>query len=119
MKLGNVYIDINNTWLNPTKIRRITIIGSKKMLLFDEMDLVNTIKIYNKYAEYPKVQEFDKKFFKSKALIYEGKNFSPKIKSKSPLESEIRHFLKCTNSKIIPKTDFNFAFNIMKFLKKI
>ena len=79
MKLGSVYIDINNTWLNPTKIRRITIIGSKKMLLFDEMDLVNTIKIYNKYAEYPKVQEFDKKFFKSKALIYEGKNFSPKI----------------------------------------
>ena len=81
---------------SPTKIRRITIIGSKKMLLFDEMDLVNTIKIYNKYVEYPKVHEFNKKFFKSKALIYEGKNFSPKIKSKSPLKSEIRHFLKCT-----------------------
>ena len=119
MKLGNAYIDINNTWLNPIKIRRITIIGSKKMLLFDEMNLVNTIRIYNKYAVYPKVHEFEKKFFKSKALIYEGKNFSPKIKSKSPLESEVRHFLKCTNNKIIPKTDFNFAFKIMKFLKRI
>ena len=119
MKLGNVYIDINNTWLSPTKIRRITIIGSKKMLLFDEMDLINTIKIYNKYAEYPKVQEFDKKFFKSKALIYEGKNFSPQIKLQSPLESEIKHFLKCVNKKITPKTNFNFAYTILKFLKKI
>ena len=119
MKLGNVYIDINNTWLNPTKIRRITIIGSKKMLLFDEMNLVNTIRIYNKYAEYPKVHEFDKKFFKSKALIYEGKNFSPKIKLKSPLEREIKYFFKCVNKKIIPKTNFNFAYKILKFLKKI
>ena len=119
MRLGNIYIDINNTWLYPNKIRRITVIGSKKMLLFDEMDLVNTIKIYNKYAVYPKIHEFDKKFFKSKALIYEGKNFSPKIKSKSPLECEIRHFLKCTNNKIIPKTDFNFAYKILKFLKTI
>jgi len=119
MKLGNVYIDINNTWLYPTKVRRITIIGSKKMLLFDEMDLMNTIKIYNKYAEYPKVHEFDKKFFKSKALIYEGKNFSPKIKSTSPLKAEIKHFLNCVNKKILPKTDFNFAYKILSFLKKI
>ena len=89
------------------------------MLLFDEMDLVNTIKIYNKYAEYPKIQQFDEKFFKSKALIYEGKNFSPKIKSKSPIEVEIKHFFKCVNKKIIPKTNFNFAYKIMKFLKKI
>ena len=119
MKLDSAYIDINNTWLNPNKIRRITIIGSKKMLLFDEMDLVNTIKIYNKYAVYPKVQEFDKKFFQSKALIYEGKNFSPKIKLKSPLESEIKYFLKCVNNKNTPKTNFNFAHKIFKFLKKI
>ena len=84
-----------------------------------EITVDEIIKIYNKYAEYPKVHEFDKKFFRSKALIYEGKNFSPKVKLKSPLECEIRHFLKCTNNKIIPKTDFNFAFKIMKFLKGI
>ena len=118
MKLDGIYIDINNTWLNPTKIRRITIIGSKKMLLFDEMDLESTIKIYNKYVKYPKIQEFDKKFFKSKALIYEGKNFSPKIKLKSPLEAEIKYFFKCVNKKILPKTDFNFAYKILNFLKK-
>ena len=32
MKLNKAFIDINNTWLSPTKIRRITIIGSKKMI---------------------------------------------------------------------------------------
>ncbi len=119
MKLDNTFIDINNTWLNPTKIRRITIIGSKKMLLFDEMNLHNPIKIYNKYAVYPKIQHFKKDFFNKKALIYEGKVSLPKVKFTSPLKKEIEHFFNTIfkNEKLI--TNFDFAFKISKFLKRI
>jgi len=119
MKLNEAFIDINNTWLSPTKIRRITIIGSKKMLLFDEMDLLNPIKIYNKYAVYPKIEDFKKSFFQKKALIYEGKVYLPKIKCISPLKKEIKHFFDCINKKKKIKTDFDFAFKISNFLSKI
>ena len=45
--------------------------GSKKLIdILDEMNLKEPIKIYNKYAKYPKIHEFKKKFFASKALIY-------------------------------------------------
>ena len=43
---GDIKIDINVSWLNPEKIRKIIIIGSKKMLVFDEMNSKQPLKIY-------------------------------------------------------------------------
>ena len=119
MKLGNIFIDINNSWLSPIKIRTLTIIGSKKMLLFNEMDMNNPIKIYDKYAKYPKIEQFNKKFFKSKALIHLGKNTSPKINFLPPLKNEIKHFLNSGIHKNAPVTDYNFSYKILKLLKSI
>ena len=65
------------------------------MLLFNELDFKNPIKIYNKYATYPKISNFKKKFFTQKANIYLGSTLTPKIKSKSPLENEMKEFLWC------------------------
>ncbi len=61
LRLNNIDIDINNSWLNPTKERLIKIIGTKKMLSFNELDLEEPIKIFNQYAKYPKLDFFDKK----------------------------------------------------------
>jgi len=115
LRLKNIDIDINNSWLNPTKERLIKIIGKKKMLSFDELDLEAPIKIYNQYAKYPKLDFFDKKFLKSKALIYKGKSKSIKLKSKSPLINEIKHFFNFNK----PITDIKMAKEILTFLEKI
>jgi len=115
LKLGDINIDINNSWLNPTKERLIKIIGKKKMLSFDEMNLEGPIRVYDQYAKYPEMSFFDKKFIKSKALIYKGKSKSIKIKSKSPLKNEIKEFF---NSKK-PITDIKLAKEILIFLKKV
>tara|TARA_B110001450_G_C17246688_1_gene329781 strand:- start:192 stop:551 length:360 start_codon:yes stop_codon:yes gene_type:complete len=119
MRLNKIYIDINNSWLSPVKVRTLCIIGSKKMLLFNEMDTNKPIKIYNKYAKYPKIEEFDKKFFNTKALIHHGKNISPKIKTTPALVNEIKHFLNSDINKNRPITGFKFSFEILKLLKRI
>ncbi len=118
-KFKNFFIDINNSWLNPDKIRRITIITSKKMLLFDEMDNDKKIKIFNKYAQYPKISYFDNNFFNKKAKIYLGKNFSPTIKQNDSLRDEMKYFFDCIKNKKKPITDLSFAIKILKILKKI
>ena len=115
LKLKNISIDINNSWLNPTKERLIKIIGKKRMLIFDEMDLESPLKIYNQYAKYPTLEYFNKNFLNSKAYIYKGSSKKIKVKSKPPLENEILHFL---NSKRV-ETDINFGFKILSILKRV
>lgn len=115
LKLTNINIDINNSWLNPSKERIIKIIGKKKMLSFDEMDTNYPIKIYHQYAKYPELNFFDKKFLSSKALIYKGKSNSIRIKSRSALDNEIRVFF----GKKKYYSDINLAKDILTFLKKI
>jgi predicted dehydrogenase len=115
LKLNKIHIDINNSWLNPTKERLIKIIGTQKMLLYNEQDKANPIKIYNQYAKYPKLDFFNKKFLNSKALVYKGNNAPVKIKSNNPLLTEIKYFL---NKKRF-YTDINFSKKILNFLKGI
>jgi predicted dehydrogenase len=117
LKLRNIDIDINNSWLNPTKERLIKIIGKKKMLSFDELNLEAPIKIYNQYAKYPRLDFFDKQFLQSKALIYKGKSKSIKLKtgSPSPLINEIKAFFNYKK----PITDIKMAKEILTFLEKI
>jgi predicted dehydrogenase len=115
LNLRNINIDINNSWLNPTKERLIKIIGKKKMLSFDEMNLDGPIRIYDQYAKYPEMSFFNKNFFKSKALIYKGKSKSIKTKSVSPLINEIKEFF----NKKKPITDIKLAKEILIFLKKV
>ena len=115
LTLGNINIDINNSWLNPTKERLIKIIGKKKMLSFDEMNLDAPIQIYNQYAKYPDLDFFDKGFLNSKALIYKGKSKSIKLNVTAPLINEIKSFF---NTKK-PLTDIKFAKDILTFLERI
>ena len=115
LKLQNIKVDINNSWLNPTKERLIQIIGKKKMLSFDELNVEAPIKIYNQYAKYPKLDFFDKQFIRSKALIYKGKSKSIKLKTKSALINEIYSFFNYKK----PFTDIKMAKEILTFLEKI
>ena len=108
-------VDINVSWLNPEKIRKITIISDKNMILFDEMNLERPIQIFNNYANYPKLAKFTKSYFSQKAFVYKGKSKYFKLKEKKSLDNEILDFL--NNKKII--ADINFAEDIIKISNKV
>ena len=92
LSIGNISCEIISSWLNPTKDRKIIIIGSKKMLLFDEMDQQNKLKIFNKYAYYPKIAKFKKNYISDKARIYTGKTKNIKVRNSDTLKNELMHF---------------------------
>ena len=117
--IDKIKFDIKSSWLNPEKIRKIIIVGKKKMLLFNELDFKNPIKIYNKYANYPKINNFKKNFFTQKANIYFGSTFAPKVKFSSPLENEMKEFLRCLNNGKKPLTSSKISIDIMKTLEKL
>ena len=112
-------VEIRSSWLNPEKIRKIIIIGEKKMLQFDEMEPVNKIKIYNKYVSYPDIKSFNKSFFTPKANIYLGKTYVPKIKFKSPIKEELKHFFYAVKKNKNPITSGSYALKVLQLLEKI
>ena len=115
LKSGDINIDINVSWLNPEKIRKIIIIGSKKMLLFDEMNVKEPIKIYDNYVSFPKIDKFSKNYFNQSKYIFKGKSISIKLKDTKPLNNEIKEFIKSKKN----ITNIHFSRNIIKILKNI
>jgi predicted dehydrogenase len=115
LKAGETNIDINVSWLNPEKIRKIIIIGSKKMLLFDEMNINEPIKIYNNYVSFPKIDKFSKDYFNQSKYIFKGKSKSIKIKDTKPLNNEILEFVKSKRN----ITNIDFSKNIIKTIKNL
>ena len=115
LKSDDIKIDINVSWLNPEKIRKMIIIGSKKMLLFDEMNIYEPIKIYNNYVAFPKIDKFTKYFFNQSRYIFRGRSKSIKLKETKPLNNEIEEFLKKKQN----ITDLKFSENIFKIIKNI
>lgn len=113
--VNNIPIDINVSWLNPEKVRKITIITDKQMILFDEMNTNKPIQIYNNYASYPKLSKFTKSYFSKKAFVYKGKSSFVKIKDSKPLDNEINDFI--NDKKSI--SDIDFSSDIIKLANKI
>ena len=113
--INKIPIDINVSWLNPEKVRKITIITDKQMILFDEMNIDKPIQIFNNYATYPILSKFTKNYFSKKAFVYKGKSSHIKIKDSKPLDNEINDFI--NEKKNI--SDIDFSSDIIKLANKV
>ena len=74
------------SWLDPHKMRRLTVVGKEKMVVFDDMELERKVTIYEKWPEQP-AETYGEWQTRT------GDIFSPKIPSDEPLRLECSHFL--------------------------
>jgi predicted dehydrogenase len=74
------------SWLDPHKMRRMTVVGSRKMVVFDDMELERKVTIYDK-GEEPPGETYGE--WRTRT----GDIFSPKVPNDEPLRLECRHFL--------------------------
>jgi predicted dehydrogenase len=74
------------SWLDPHKMRRITVVGNEKMVVFDDMELERKVTIYEKGPWQPTDTY-------GEWQTRTGDIFSPKVPSDEPLRMECRHFL--------------------------
>lgn len=102
---NNIIVHIHVSWLDPSKERKMTIVGSKKMVLFDDMDNESNIKIYDK--GFIKLQnEKGHQIFKEFSLkLRPGDIVAPYIESKEPLYEECAHFINAIKNKTVPRSD--------------
>jgi len=91
----NILTNIHVSWLNPKKVREIVVVGEKKMLMWDDMDIQNPIRLYDKKVTLDKPEDtMVDTFIGFRASIYEGDTTIPKISLNEPLAAECTAFLK-------------------------
>lgn len=81
---------IHVSWLDPCKVRRVTVVGSKKMIVYNDMENEQKLKIYDKGVEAP---AYTNGFGEFQCNYRSGDIVIPKIRFTEPLRQECQHFL--------------------------
>jgi len=110
---SKVMAQIQLSWLDPHKIRRTTIVGSKKMAVFDDMEPTEMIRLYDKGVE--SNASYDS-FGESLSLRF-GDVQIPYIKMLEPLKLECQHFIDCINNDTQPRSDGYDGLRVVKVLQ--
>jgi predicted dehydrogenase len=86
---------VYTSWLHPIKVRQITVVGSKKMALWDDLDIRAPIKIYDKHVEKPPESQIVDTYLAYKTMAVDGGMYIPPAALNQPLKAECEHFLEC------------------------
>jgi len=92
------------SWIDPQKVRQLVIVGSEKMLVYDDTDPDKHIQIYDKSVE-KKFTADVSDFADFSTRIRAGDLVIPNIRLTEPLSVEISHFVECTRNGTRPRTD--------------
>ena len=105
--VGNLHL----SWLDPNKVRRITLVGSKKMIVFDDMETRDKLKIFDKGVIKNNLEdrvEFNVRY---------GDINIPKIDASEPLKLECLHFIDCIEKNKTPRSDGKDGLRVVRILE--
>lgn len=88
------------SWLDPRKERRLTVVGSKKMVEFDDVHPTEKLRIYDKGFDRP--PEFTQ--YGEYLTVRHGDIHIPRVDLAEPLDLECRHFIACVANGAPPRT---------------
>jgi predicted dehydrogenase len=108
-----VLATVHASWLDPHKIRQLTIVGSKKMAVFNDMESTEKLRLYDKGVDHaPTFQTYSEYL-----TIRDGDIHIPTIQMKEPLQIECHHFLRCITDKKSPLSDGTDGVRVLKVLE--
>lgn len=104
---------IHVSWLDPHKIRKLTVVGNKKMAVFDDMESSEKIRIYDKGVG----ANPDYRTYGEDLTLRFGDITIPTIKMKEPLRAECEHFIKSIQAGQRPRSDGHDGLRVVKVLE--
>jgi predicted dehydrogenase len=117
---GGMLANVHASWLNPRKARDITVAGDKRMLTFDDMNLLEPVRIYDKQVTDKTIKPtFIDSFALFRASVRDGDITIPKISAGEPLRVECDHFLDCVRHRKRPLVGGPEATAVVRVLEAI
>lgn len=105
---------IHSSWLDPRKVREMTIVGSKRMVVYDDVAQLEKIRVFDVRVERP--PHYDT-FAEFHYAYHYGDVYVPYIKQEEPLKNECQHFLDCIRDGKAPLSDGAQALDMVKILE--
>jgi predicted dehydrogenase len=109
---GKSMAHMHVSWLDPHKIRKVTVVGSKKMAVFDDIESTEKLRIYDKCAAHN--DEYNS--FAEYVTLRFGDITIPHLKVEEPLRLECQHFLECIRDRKQPLSDGPDGLRVVKVL---
>jgi predicted dehydrogenase len=110
----NIMAHIHVSWLDPCKVRRVTVVGSKKMAVYNDIEALEKIKIYDKGVEAP---NFGNNFGEFQFSYRYGDILIPNIRLSEPLKTECQQFLDCIIQHEKPCSSGEVGLHVVKILE--
>jgi predicted dehydrogenase len=114
---GNVLVNVQASWLNPRKVRDVTVVAEHKMLTLDDTNDTEPIRIYDKGVVDERVRdEVIDTVGKFRSMVHEGEILIPRVSLGEPLKAECDHFLECVLHGAVPRTGAAPAVDVVRAL---
>jgi predicted dehydrogenase len=98
---NDVLAHMHVSWLDPSKTRRTTVVGSQKMLVYDDLDTNARLRVFDKGADRVDVDAYGARQFKLRDDAVE----IPELPKVEPLAVELAHFIDCVDNGTAPAVD--------------
>jgi len=105
---------IHSSWLDPRKIREMTIVGSRRMIVYDDVSPLEKIRIFDARVERP--PHYDT-FAEFHYAYHYGDVYIPYLKQEEPLKNECQHFLDCIRHGAQPLTSGQNGLELVRILE--
>lgn len=119
---NDVLVNLHVSWLNPRKNRDITVVGDRRMLTFDDLNLQESIRIYDKgvsAAQQKAATEYIDTFAAARTHVWDGDIMIPKVSLGEPLKVECDHFIECVSKRSVPITNGRMSVGVVRALEAI
>jgi predicted dehydrogenase len=105
---------IQSSWLDPRKVREMTFVGSRRMIVYDDVAQLEKIRIFDMRVERP--PHYDT-FAEFHYAYHYGDMYAPYVKQEEPLKVECQHFLDCIKTGARPLSDGRQALEMVRILE--
>jgi predicted dehydrogenase len=110
-----VLASVHVSWLDPVKVRSVTVVGDRKMVVFDDTHATEKLRIYDRGADY---QPREGGFAEFIAAVRDGDIVIPRLEQREPLREQLEHFVDCINTGKRPIASAEDGVAIVKVLER-
>jgi predicted dehydrogenase len=108
------FATIQSSWLEPRKVREMTIVGTRRMIVYDDLQTLEKIRVYDVRVERP--PHYDS-FAEFQYSYHYGDSYIPHLHQEEPLRSLAQHFVNCIVTGTKPATSGEEGLELVKILE--